>query len=84
MISKKVIIKTEDIATPGTESRYDELSRLKKLKAAAKVGSKEWNDYRNQIKEIEKLVNPKAPKKESNRQIAEIFPEGSIKIWSVG
>lgn len=77
---KKVIIKTEDIATPGTESRYDhELSRLKKLKAAAKVGSKEWNDYRNQIKEIEKLVNPKAPKKESNRQIAEIFPEGSIK-----
>ena len=75
---KKVIIKTEDIATPGTESRYDhELSRLKKLKAAAKVGSKEWNDYRNQIKEIEKLVNPKAPKKESNRQIAEIFPEGS-------
>lgn len=63
----------------GTEEWYKgEIDRLEALKAKAVVGSKAWNAYRLQIEKYNDLISPKKDKTD-NKQLAEIFPDGSIK-----
>jgi tape measure domain-containing protein len=69
-------IETSRGTRKGTEAWYkEEIKRLQGLKDQAIVGSIEWNSLNAKIKQYQELLNPKNT---TERQLAELIPEGSI------